>query len=167
MKKKAIIIAAASAIVAAILIAVFLGRPDYSKDSSVKETDVMTFSECKVISDKIEMAVGDDPFLTVTALPSPEKVKVTCHLDPIALTYQIIPLAEIAMPIVKEELQDKGIPFELDISGMFYKEGEVSSYIRIVTSDLETWQFDDLSDPSDIVLLNNATYQEIYDRVSK
>ena len=138
-----------------------------SQESLDNTQGIMSYSDCQDISLLIENAIEHDPDTSVSVYSVDDKVTVSCNIDPIVLGYQVIPVANGTVPIIKEHLLDKNIPFEFIVGGMFYKNGEVSSIIRIETDDLESWDIEDLSDPDHVFIRSDISFQEIYDHLNK
>ena len=150
------------------VITVFNGcSNDFQKESITVKQDIMSYSDCQDISILIENAIEHDPDTSVSVYSTADKVTVSCNIDPIVLGYQVIPIANAAIPIVKEQLLDNNIPFEFDVGGMFYKNGEVNAIIRIATDDLDLWDIEDLSDKDHIFIKSDISFQEICDHLNR
>jgi len=138
-----------------------------SQDSLDNTQGILSYSDCQNISLLIENAIEHNLDTSVSVYSVDDKVSVSCNIDPIVLGYQVIPIANATTPIIKEHLLDKNIPFEFIVGGKFYKNGEVSSIIRLETDDLESWDIEDLSDPDHIFIKSDISFQEICDHLNK
>ncbi len=134
--------------------------------SSYLAQKLLSFDECDELTAIINQAIDFDPDANVTVHSDVDKVTVSCYYDPMVIGYQTVLFLEPAVPVLKDYLLIRDIPFELSLSGFFYENGDTKYAIIIETDDLTYWDITDTrSNP--VYIRKSVSYDDIIEYFNK
>lgn len=126
-----------------------------SEYNSMKEKN-SSFDE---LQKDLRSFVGSENFYSVLCINSEGTAKISFHINPITNKYEFVPLFDEIMPYLKTRLDSFDVPFELEITGFYYSNGQPNGMITWKTNDLE---HGDLLDTKNNYSKKNASFEEVY-----